>query len=384
MKILVACDSFKGCMTSQEVETCIKKGIKRVNKEFEVISYPMADGGEGTAEVFCDILHGDMKSVDTVDAYGRPIVARIATSKENNIAVFDVASCIGLNMVKKEDRNPMLASSYGVGIMLKEAIRLGYKNIIIGLGGSSTNDAGMGLLSAFGVRFYDVNRKVLRPSLYSLKKIVFIDKRHFYFPEDVTLTVACDVRNHLLGKDGCTYVFGKQKGIYPNQMEEIDRWIYHYRNKMEQTFHVDIDSYDGSGAAGGIGSVLLGVMHAKMRPGIELVMELSDFDRMLEDADLVVTGEGQTDIQTLYGKVPYGVAVHANKKRVPVICLSGALGKEYEKLYDIGIVSILSSADRAMSFSTALKTSPEKIEALAYSVFKLIDGVCKFQQNKVE
>lgn len=373
MKILVACDSYKGCLTSYEVEEQIQKGILRANPHHEVQCFPMADGGEGTAEVLCQIYKGTMTYVLTKDAYGRDILASMVYCIPQKNACLDVASCIGLNMVEKEYRNPMIASSKGVGLMMQDAIQRGYKKIIIGLGGSSTNDGGMGILSAFGVRFFDSHRKELKPSLYALNKISFIDKRHFSFPKDVEIILACDVNNRLLGKEGCTYVFGRQKGIFPNQMEEIDTWMTHYRDKILQTFHVDIDTFAGGGAAGGIGSILLGIFHAKQVSGIELIMESSGFEKALVDADLVITGEGQTDAQTILGKVPFGIATKAKEYDVPVICLSGALGKGYEALYDYGVVSILSTADRAMSFQTALKTSSVKLEALAYSVTRLID-----------
>lgn len=377
MKIIVACDSFKGCMSSKEVEKCIRRGILKANPNHKVFTFPMADGGEGTAMVFCDIIQGKTIDVLTVDAYGKKLFTQYCISQDSNLAIMDVASCIGLNMTPKEKRNPMIASSRGVGIMMKDAISRGCKKLIIGLGGSATNDGGMGILSEFGVRFYNSKRELLVPSVYALAQIAFIDKRYARLPKDIEIICACDVKNHLLGKNGATYVFGKQKGIYLNQMAEVEKGMAHYCMKLQQTFHVDVNEYEGSGAAGGIGSVLLGVMKAKRFSGIDLVVEYSGLKEHLQDADLVITGEGQTDAQTLYGKLPFGIAHLARSFNVPCVCLSGALGIGYEAMYNEGMIGIFSSADRAMTFQMALQTGNEKLEALAFSLTKFMDGIRK-------
>ena len=189
------------------------------------------------------------------------------------------------------------------------------------------------------------------------------------------ITVACDVKNHLLGENGATYVFGRQKGLYRTQMVQVDEAMVHYRDKIRQTFHVDMDEQDGSGAAGGIGGLLLAVFGARMVPGIELIMEYSGLEDAIAKADMVITGEGQTDRQTLFGKVPYGVASLAKKHGVPCICLSGALGAGYEGMYDAGCIGVFSTADRAMDFTTALRTGKQKLEDLAFGIMKMTDGL---------
>lgn len=357
-------------MTSQEVCSCIERGILKANPNHIIKKYPMADGGEGTASVFCDIIGGKMVSCITKDAYGKKIKAKYAFN--GHTAVIDVASCIGLNLYPRNQRNPMVANSCGVGILMKDAISRGCQHLIIGLGGSSTNDGGMGLLSEMGVTFYDHHRKVLTPDVYALNRIAYIDKSHFQKP-NIKMTVACDVSNHLLGKEGATYIFGKQKGVFENQMADVDHWMHKYRDKMRQTFHVDINEEPGSGAAGGIGAVLLGIFHAKFQSGIEVVMDMSCIEKDIQDCDLVITGEGQTDKQTMYGKVAFGVLNEGKKFGKPVICCSGALGKGYEALYEQGMAGIFSSADRAMTFQQALHSSPEKLEALAFSITHLLD-----------
>ena len=372
MKIVIACDSFKGCMTSQEVCRNIEKGIHRANPKHHCVLYPMADGGEGTAECFAQVMQGDMITMESLDAYGKKITVQYA--RKEKLAVMDVATCIGLNMYPREARNPMIAHSRGVGKMMKHAIAHGCTKLVIGLGGSCTNDGGMGILYEFGARFYDSHHKLLEPSVYALSRIAYIDKRHFHLPH-VECVAACDVENHLLGKSGATFIFGKQKGLFVNQFKEIDQWMTQYRDKVQQTFHVDMNEMPGGGAAGGIGGVLMGVFHAKMQPGIQWMIEESKMKEAVKNCDLVITGEGQTDAQTMFGKVPFGISQLAQSYSKPTICLSGALGNGYEALYQAGVIGIFSSADRAMTFQQALHRGPEKIEALAFNVTKCIDGL---------
>lgn len=310
-------------------------------------------------------------------------MARYCWNEKDKVAIMDAASAIGLSRTPRDRRNPMIASSSGVGMLMREAIDRGAKEIIMGLGGTATNDGGMGLLAEFGAVFYDSSRQILPPCTYSLDRIAFIDKRRCRLPRHVKITVACDVKNHLLGENGATYVFGRQKGLYRTQMVQVDEAMVHYRDKIRQTFHVDMDEQDGSGAAGGIGGLLLAVFGARMVPGIELIMEYSGLEDAIAKADMVITGEGQTDRQTLFGKVPYGVASLAKKHGVPCICLSGALGAGYEGMYDAGCIGVFSTADRAMDFTTALRTGKQKLEDLAFGIMKMTDGLrAKTAQNE--
>lgn len=375
MDIVVACDSFKGCMTAPEAVRSIEKGLNRADPGHKVRLYPMADGGEGTAEVFARYGRGKLVDCAVVDAYGKPVTARYCWNEKDKVAIMDAASAIGLNRTPRERRNPMIASSSGVGMLMRDAIDRGAREIIIGLGGTATNDGGMGLLAEFGAVFYDSSRQILPPCTYSLDRIAFIDKRRCRLPRNVKITVACDVKNHLLGENGATYVFGRQKGLYKTQMVQVDEAMVHYRDKIRQTFHVDMDEQEGSGAAGGIGGLLLAVFGARMVPGIELIMEYSGLEEAIAKADLVITGEGQTDRQTLFGKVPFGVATLAKKHQVPCICLSGALGPGYEAMYDAGCIGVFSTADRAMDFTTALRTGRQKLEDLAFGIAKMTAGL---------
>ena len=312
-----------------------------------------------------------MVQVRTSDAYGKKIEASYALIDDDQTAVIDVASSIGLTMYPREKRNPLLASSYGVGTMLLDAAGRDCRKIIIGLGGSSTNDGGMGLLQSLGARFYDRDHKYLSPQAVNLEKIRFIDFNRLNQLEGIELIVACDVKNHLLGEKGATYTFGRQKGLYLNQLERIDKAMENYRNQIQRYRKVDLDSYEGGGAAGGIGAVLIGLLHAKMVPGIDLLIDSSTLREQVQDCDLLISGEGQSDAQTMYGKVPAGIAAVAREAGKPIICISGALGLGYEQLYELGFIGIFSIADRAMTFQQALQQAPEKLQAAAYSIIRM-------------
>jgi glycerate kinase len=234
----------------------------------------------------------------------------------------------------------------------------------------------MGILEAFGAVFCDANREKLAPCPYSLERIAFIDKRRFQLPRNVSIIVAADVKNPLLGPAGATHTFGRQKGLYRTQQNQVDKAMAHYRDKVKQTFHCELD-VEGGGAAGGIASVLLSVFQGTMASGIDLILEASRMEEAVAQADLVITGEGQTDAQTLMGKVPLGVAHLAKRYDKPCLCLSGALAPGYEALYDEGMTGIFSSADRAMDFHTALRLGPDKLEHLAFNVMKMAGGLMK-------
>lgn len=372
MKIVVACDSFKGCMSSKTVNEHMSAAIHRVDPEIEVKQYVIADGGEGTVDAFVQTCHGEMVKVVTSDAYGKKITSYYTLIDAGKTAVIEVANIIGLNMYPREKRTPFFGSSFGVGTVLLDALARGCKKIIIGLGGSATNDGGMGLLQALGCRFYNHEHRYLSPQAINLEKIRYIDFNRLTSFADVELIAACDVKNHLLGEEGATYVFGKQKGFYPNQIKHIDKGMENYRNQIQRYRKVDIDAFAGGGAAGGIGAVLIGLLGAKMMPGVELLLSYSDIDAAVRDCDFVITGEGQSDRQTMFGKVPVGILRVAKAHNKPILCISGALGLGYQELYELGFSGIFSIADRAMTFQQALEQADQKLEAAVYAIVKTI------------
>lgn len=372
MKVVVACDSFKGCMKSEEANAHIRNGIHRLDDTIKVDTYTIADGGEGTVDAFVQTCGGEQVAVSTTDAYGKRIVTTYGLIENGNTAVLEVANIIGLQMYPKEKRTPYFGSSFGVGTVILDAVKRGCRKIIVGLGGSATNDGGMGLLQALGCRFYDHRHQYLSPQAVNLEKIRYIDFNRLNDLADIELIAACDVKNHLLGAEGATFVFGKQKGFYPNQLRQIDEGMRNYRNQIRRYLDIDIDAFVGGGAAGGIGAVLIGILHAQMISGIELLFSYSDIETAIQTCDLVITGEGQSDHQTIFGKVPVGVLRIAKRYEKPILCISGALGIGYEELYELGFTGIFSIADRAMSFQQALEQAGEKLEASAYSLMRTI------------
>lgn len=372
MKVVVACDSFKGCLKSEEVAYHVEQGIHRFDETIDVISYAIGDGGEGSCEAFAKTCQGVMVKTSASDAYGRKIMCEYALIENGNTAVIEVAAIIGLSMTPKERRTPFFASSFGVGTVMLDAQKRGCKKIILALGGSATNDGGMGLLQALGCRFYDNRHKYLSPQAINLDKIKYIDFNRLNRLEGIELIAACDVKNHLLGENGATYVFGKQKGFYPNQLKQIDDGMRNYRDQIQRYLNVDIDAFAGGGAAGGIGSVLIGILQAEMIPGIELLFQYCDIEQAIQECDLVITGEGQSDRQTMFGKVPVGILKIANRYNKPTLCISGALGLGYQELYDLGFVGIFSIADRAMSFQQALDQAGEKMENAVYTIIRTV------------
>lgn len=372
MKVVIACDSYKGCMTSKEVATYIEEGIHHVDNTIETCKYHIADGGEGTAAAFHEIANGSWREVLTTDAYGKPMTTMYTLIDNGKTAVIEVANIIGLSMTPKEQRSPFFASSFGVGTVLLDAQKQGCTKIIVGLGGSATNDGGMGVLQALGVRFYDKNHKYLSPQAINLGNVRYLDLKRLNALEGIEVIAACDVKNHLLGEQGATHVFGKQKGFYPNQIKKIDLGMQNYRDQILRYTNIDVNTFEGSGAAGGIGAIFMGMLHATMISGIELLLSYSQIEQDIQNCDLVITGEGQTDLQTKYGKVPVGILHVAQKYHKPTICISGALGLQYEELYEEGFVGIFSIADRAMNFQQALDQAPQKLIACTYSLMKMI------------
>lgn len=378
MKIVVACDSFKNCLTSKEAAQAIKRGIKKYNEQFQVSTFSTCDGGEGSVDAFVAAKNGVYKYVETIDAFGNPITAKYGLLNEDT-AVIEVANIIGLNVDEK--RNVMRSSSRGVARVLLDAYNQNVKRIILCLGGSATNDAGVGILEELGAKFYNAKKELLETNSGMLRKIASVDFSNLNLLDGVDIIVASDVKNKLLGTEGCTFCFGKQKGILLSKMDLVDKCMEHYAKIIKQNLNVDLNEFEAGGAAGGIGSALIGFLHAKAKSGIELFLENSEIENKIKDCDLVITGEGQSDYQTKFGKLPVGILKIAQKHSKPVLCMSGALGKDYEELYDLGFVGIVSTADRAMSFSQTLALASEKLEACAYTQIRMIDY---FRKNKQE
>lgn len=372
MKFLFASDSFKGTLSSDQTIELLTKAAEEVFGSCETSGVPVADGGEGTTDAVVKARNGE---IITVPVHGplmemeQGFYGRLSGSE----AILEMAAASGLPMVPEEKRNPLNTTTYGTGELLKAALDAGYTEIAIAIGGSATNDGGMGFASALGIRFLDQDGNVLEGRGEDLEKVAHIDmsgldpavqKAHF--------TVMCDVTNPLCGPDGATYTFGKQKGGTPEILDRLEKGMQNYRDVIIREFGINPDEIQGSGAAGGLGTALKVFLHAEMKSGIETVLDLIDFDARLEGVDLVVTGEGRTDWQSCFGKVMQGVGDRSAKHQVPVAALCGGLGPDYEKIYAHGICSIMTTVDGPMPLKEALDNASELYYKGAIRMFRFL------------
>lgn len=375
MRIVVAPDSFKGSLSSIQAANAIEKGIigaaQTCREPVEVIKVPIADGGEGTVEAIITANKGEIVKTRVLDPLGREIDSFFGILPDNS-AVIEMAAASGLNLLGDDERNPMKTTTYGTGQLIKEALDYGCKRIIIGIGGSATNDGGVGMAQALGVSFLDEEGNQIAFGGGELSKISKIDVS-LLDPriKDTVITIASDVKNPLCGPNGASAVYGPQKGATPEMVETLDRNLKHLAKTIHEQLNIDILNVPGSGAAGGLGAGLMAFLGAKFCLGIKLVTELARLEEKIQRADLVVTGEGSTDYQTLFGKVPHGIADIAKKYSKPVICISGSLGKGYEQLYNEGIDAFFSIVNRPMSLEEAMNNAEALLEQTAKNVIKV-------------
>lgn len=372
MKIVVAPDSFKGSLSSIEAAAAVERGILnaavKVNRKVEITKIPIADGGEGTVAAIIAGAGGEIISTRVLDPLGREIPSFFGILPDRT-GVIEMAAASGLNLLKAEERNPLLTTSFGTGQLILEALNAGCSRLIIGIGGSATNDGGVGMAQALGVKFLDQNQQPIGFGGGELGKIAKIDLSGID-PRiaRTTVIIASDVKNVLCGPDGASAVYGPQKGATPEMVAVLDRNLKHLAELIKDNLGKDIALVPGSGAAGGLGGGLLAFLNAEIRSGIEIVMELTGFRDKVREADLVITGEGATDFQTMFGKVPYGVAQVAREYGKPVICISGTLGKDYQKLYEAGIGAFFSLVNRPMTLEEAMESGGELLAATAENI----------------
>ena len=372
MKILCASDSFKGSLTSEKTVELLSKAAREVFGECECSGVSVADGGEGTVEAVISAEQGEYVKLkvhgplmeETESFYG---------VFGGDKAVIEMAAASGLPMVPEAHRNPLNTTSYGTGELILDALQRGYRDISIAIGGSATNDGGMGCARALGVKFLDGDGKELEGFGRDLEKVVSIDISGLDERiKDTKITVMCDVTNPLCGKDGSTWTFGKQKGATPEIQEELERGMCGYRDVIRDAFGIDCDEIPGAGAAGGLGAALKVFLGGEMKSGIETVLELIRFDERLEGVDLVVTGEGRTDWQSCFGKVMQGVGMAAKAKGVPALGLSGSLGERALDICDCGISSLMTTVNAPMSLDEALDRAEELYYEGAVRMFRFV------------
>lgn len=374
MQIIIAPDSFKGSMSAVEAANSIERGLRKVFPDAEIIKIPIADGGEGTVEAIVMGSQGTYKEAVVMGPLGEKISAQYGLLPDGS-AVIEMAAASGIMLVPREKLNPMEATTYGTGELVKAALDQGATKIVMGIGGSATNDGGMGFAQALGVVFKDKEGNVLGLGAKYLKDIAVIDisgmdKRL----ENTEFVVACDVINTLCGKAGASAVYGPQKGATPEMIAELDEDLRHYAQKIKEELGKDILNIPGTGAAGGLGAGLLVFCNAVLKSGIKTVLEAVNIEQYLPDTNLVITGEGKIDGQSVYGKVPLGVAQAAAPYKIPVVVLAGGIGEGAQKVYGYGIYSMMSIVKEPMDLAQAMSKGQELLEDVSERTGRMLQA----------
>ena len=379
MRFLFASDSFKGTLSSRQTAELLVQAAQEIFPGCECESVEVADGGEGTTDAVVAATGG--RRVE-VSAHGPLWEERTAFygKLDEKRAVMEMASASGLPLVPEEQRNPWETTSYGTGEMIRDALDRGLRDISIAIGGSATNDGGMGCARALGVRFLDKTGKELSGCGKDLARVHRIDMSGLDTRvRECVFTVMCDVTNPLCGEQGATYTFGKQKGGTPEILKELEAGMQNYREILKQQFGVDMDTVAGAGAAGGLGAALMVFLDGSLKSGIETVLDLVGFDERLEGVSLVVTGEGAADWQSVYGKVMQGVGMRCKAQKIPAAAIVGSMGQGAEDIFDYGIDSIITTVNRPMALTEALDKAEGLYLGAARRMFRMLRAGMKMK-----
>lgn len=373
MKIVIAPDSFKGSMSSIGIIKTMSKVIEKEIKDVEIEAVPIADGGEGTIEALVVATGGTFLPKQVTDPLGRVVDSHYGLVGLN--AIIEMANCSGLTMINTQERDPMVTTSYGTGEMIRHVIKDGFQSLVIGIGGSATNDGGTGAMEALGAKFLDKNGQVI--SGMCGKKLIDVhsintDAMDHRRIKKCDISVMCDVNNPLTGENGATYVYGPQKGASKEDLDLLEAGMKHYQSVLEAHFGEGFASLPGAGAAGGIGAALVAFLGAKLVSGIDEVLKLTEFDQKIQDADLIITGEGRVDSQSACGKVVHGITDLANNAGKPVIVIAGGLGDGAEAVYDLGVKAIMTLPNKPMSLETCMAETKTLLEQTTKNMCGLI------------
>lgn len=372
--IVLAPDSFKESMTAKEACEAMERGIKKANRNIRCIHVPMADGGEGTMQSLVDVTNGKVYSLTVVGPLGNEVEAQYGILGDGKIGIIEMASASGIQLVPIEERNPLVTTTYGTGQLIKACLDHGVEKILIGIGGSATNDGGAGVVQALGGKLLNKQGNELGFGGGELGKLNSIDLSSFDVRlKNVIVEVACDVNNPLCGKRGASNVFAFQKGATQKMIGILDYNLKHYADIIKKHMGKDVLNEPGAGAAGGLGAGLMAFLNGNLRKGIEIVIEYTGLEEKVKNADMVWTGEGSIDFQTQYGKTPFGVAAVAKKYNKPVIALAGRVGEGIDVLYENGIDSIFGIMKGVTSIEEALAKGQENIENTAENIIRLMN-----------
>ncbi|RNC29629.1 MAG: Glycerate 2-kinase [Candidatus Dichloromethanomonas elyunquensis] len=372
MKVLVASDSFKGSLSSIQVGEAVTEGVKRIFPEAAVRVIPIADGGEGTVEALVTAGGGKYLRKMATSPLGEPVEAVMGMLPDGT-AVIEMAAASGLPLVPLEKRNPFITTTRGTGDLIKAALDEGARRILIGIGGSATNDGGAGMVQALGGKLLNQDGKELPPGGAALADLSKIDISGMDIRlKNVRITIICDVDNPLCGPRGASAVYGPQKGANPEMVLFLDRCLSHYAKVISNQLGIDIYDIPGAGAAGGLGAGLLAFTQAELKSGTEAILDTIKFNEMINDYDLVITGEGRIDGQSAFGKVPKGVGTRAQKNEKPVIAIVGSIGEGAEVMYDYGLNAIVPIVNRAMTLDEAVSDAYSLVVQTAERIFRLL------------
>ena len=373
MKIIVAPQGFKATISGLEAARAIARGVSAALPDAETVLAPVADGGDGTLNALVDGTGGQVFTSTVTGPLGQAVEAQWGVMGDGRTAVIEMALASGITLVPQRRRNPRVTTTAGTGEILREALERGYDRIIVGLGGSATNDGGAGMASALGARFLDSAGNPLPAGGSALARLdrVEVDGLHPGL-RDATIIAATDVTNPLRGPEGASAVFGPQKGATPEVVQELDAALANYARVVARDLGRDVSEQPGAGAAGGLGAGLMAFTGAALQSGIDMVCDVLGFDALLEGADLVITGEGRADHSTTFNKAPVGVARHAQAHGIPTVLLAGGLGPGYEELYDHALAAVVCISDRPMSFDVSLSRTAELLESAAERTMRLL------------
>ncbi len=375
MKIVIAIDSFKGSLSSLQAGNAVKDAIYRLDSNADVVVKPLADGGEGTVEALAECADSKLHKLEVKGPLLNPVVAEYCILNTTNTAVIEMASASGITLISENERNPLETTTYGVGELIKDAINKGCRRFIVGIGGSATNDGGVGMLTALGYEFLDKNNTPISLGAKGLKDLYKI-KTNNILPElkECTFSIACDVTNPLCGENGCSAVFGPQKGATSEMIKDMDLWLENYA-KISKTVSQKADkNHAGAGAAGGLGFAFLTFTNSTLKSGIDIILKEMDIESDIKNADIVVTGEGRLDSQTVMGKAPIGVAKLAKKYGKKVIAFSGCVTDDAEVCNSHGIDAFFPTLRSVTTLEEALdqNNAYKNLTATAYQVLRLL------------
>lgn len=374
-KVLLIPDSFKGTMSSSEICSIMDRQIRRFYPEAEILSIPVADGGEGSVDAFLSAVGGEKKFVTVKGPYFEEMQAFYGLIDGGNTAVIEMAACAGLPLVG-DQKDPLKTTTYGVGQLIADAVSHGCKTVILGLGGSATNDAGAGAASALGVRFYNQNGESFVPVGGTLCEVDRIDlSQRLPALNGVSFVTMCDIDNPFYGENGAAYIFGPQKGADEKTVEQLDNGLRHIAKVIHSDLGISIDEIPGSGAAGGMGGGTVAFFDARLQMGIQTVLDAVHFDELLQGADMVFSGEGKIDTQSIRGKVVIGVAERTRRAGVPLIAVVGDIGDHIEAAYDKGVNAIFSINRVAVDFKIARKRSKSDLELTMENIMRFLKTV---------